>query len=90
MLKKNCRKMNKLTVNKEELFELLEQDGTIEIGQRATKHDCRKTEYIVYKNDKTYQVFVESSYNNGIEQDEFELTEVEPYEVITTKWRIKK
>ena len=82
--------MNKLTVDKKELRELLEQDGTIEIEQWATKHDCHMTEYIVYKGEKTFQVFVESSYNNGIEDNKFELVEVEPYQETVTKWRIKK
>lgn len=82
--------MNKLTVDKEELEELLEQDGTIELETYPTKYDYHITEYIVYKNDKTYKVNVESGYNNGIKDDEFELTEVEPYEVTVTKWRIKK
>lgn len=82
--------MNKLTVDRKELCELLEQDGTIEIEQWATKHDCHTTQYIVYKRDKTYQVFVESSYNYGIQDNKFELVEVEPYQETVTKWRIKK
>jgi hypothetical protein len=82
--------MNKLTIDKEELFELLEQDGTIEIDSSPTKHDCSLTTSIVYKDGKTYQVEYESSYENGIEDDEFELVEVEPYKIEVTKWRIKK
>ena len=82
--------MNKLIINKEELSELLEQDGTIEIEEYATKHDCHHTNSIVYKGDKAYQVGYETSYNEGILYDRFELIEVEPYEVTVTKWRIKK
>lgn len=82
--------MNKLTINKEELLELLEQDGTIQIDEYATKHDCHIETSVVYKDNKTYQVSVEYSYNEGIVYDKFNLYEVEPYKVEVTKWRIKK
>ena len=81
--------MNKITINKEELFELLDQDGTIEMSKMPTDHDYYLITSIVYKNNKTYRVNYESN-NEDIFGEDFELLEVEPYQETVTKWRIKK
>ena len=78
-------------IDRETLIEeILEQDGVIELSNRPTKHDCSMVTVVVPHEGKHWQVSYERSYNNGIEDDEFEMVEVEPYEVTVTKWRTVK
>ena len=63
--------MNKSTINKEELLELLEQDGTIEMSKMPTDHDYYLITSIVYKNNKTYRVNYESN-NEDIFGEDFD------------------
>jgi len=80
----------KLTKTKDELFDLLEDPTLIKTDEWATKHDCHAECYVVQIYGKHYEFTVEYSYNDGIQDDEVELYEVEPYQVTTTKYlRVK-
>ncbi len=71
-----------MNINKTELLELLEMDGVIELDQYPTKHDCSCVTFVVPKDGKHYQISYERSYNYGIQDNSFEMTEVAPKEVL--------
>lgn len=80
----------KKTINKETLFELLEEEGAKTLSEYATKHDCHMNTCLVPFDGKFWMVNFESSYNNGVQGDEFELQEAEQYEVTVKTWRVVK
>ena len=77
-----------IQITKDELCELMEMDGVIELSDTPTKHDCSRVTFVVPKDGKYWKVSYERSYNDGIQGD-FGIykSEVEPYEVTVTKWR---
>ena len=87
-LEKKKKQMIK-NINKETLFELIEQDSTVEISCEPTKHDSRRTTLAVEYEDKWWLVSYISSYNNGIEDDKFEMVEAEKFEKVIYSYRPK-
>ena len=81
--------MNK-TITKETLLNLIYEEGAEKIDEFATKHDCHVEVWVVPLEGKFWQVSFESSYNYGVEEDSFDLAEVESYEVVEKHWRVKK
>ena len=77
-----------IQITKDELYELMEMDGVIQLSDTPTKHDCSRVTFVVPKDGKYWKVSYERSYNDGIQGD-FGVykSEVEPYEVTVTKWR---
>ena len=87
--------MNKIKLTKHQVLEeILESPDLITLGDDAGKHDCHYTTYVAKINDRYYQFSLEYSYNNGIQdfeyQDEIEAWEVRPVEVKTIKWETVK
>jgi hypothetical protein len=76
-------------INKETLFELMEQDSTVEVSCRPMKHDYKWTTIAVEHENKLWLVGYCSSYNNGIEDDKFEMVEAEKFEQVTVGYREK-
>ncbi len=79
-----------ITINKKTLINLLEEPAAIKIDEFATKHDCHLEKWVVPYQDKFWIVSYESSYNHGIQDDEFDLWEAEQYEITIKEWKIKK
>lgn len=79
-----------ITINKETLLDLLQESAAEKIDEFSTKHDCHVEVWVVPYQDKFWSVNYECSYNHGIQDDEFELQEAEPYEITVKKWKIKK
>lgn len=72
------------------LDEILEDPNTIKIDEWATKHDCHQELYVAKIDDKFYRFTLEFSYNNGIQDFDYQefiwAEEVRPVEVKTIKW----
>lgn len=86
--------MSKLEIDHETLVEYVLEDWFIEeIGCWASKHDTTRYQ-VVFKhpNGKHYSVQYRHSYEWGIDDSDAPYTavEVEPVEVKTTKWIVKK
>jgi len=77
-------------INKETLLDLLQESAAEKIDEFSTKHDCHIEKWVVSYQDKFWIVSYECSYNEGIQDDEFDLWEAEQYEVTIKKWKIKK
>jgi hypothetical protein len=77
-------------IDKDELMDLLEEDGVIEVENEPSKHDCSRVTAVVPYNGSPHLVYYERSYNYGIEDVPFYLYPAESYEVTVTKWRVKQ
>jgi len=77
-------------ITKDQLFELMEENGAHKIDEWSTKHDCHLETWILPFEDKFWKVSIEFSYNDGIIDDKFNMQEAESYTETITKWRVKK
>lgn len=82
--------MNVKIINQDELFDLLDQDGTTEISSFPNKNGLREAGVIIYLDNKIWRTIIPVHDNGFIEDGLFELVEVEPYGETKTKWRVKE
>jgi len=76
-------------IDADELCEII--DGpTLQTKQLWTKHSSTLYKVVFEADDKIWAVEYWSDYNWGLQDDNFEVHEVEAFEVTTTEYRIKE
>jgi hypothetical protein len=75
-----------ITLSQKEIFEAIEAEDTIKVSERAGKHDCTIKGYVFKKDGKHWIFYVNSSYNEGIQDESVTATWVEPRRVVVTEW----